>query len=359
MNKKFALFFISIFISLLISPVALAQSNVEVRAQIDSIELNEQTQEGIHIIFSASDSDGNTYLVDSSESLLDRVRYDLSEGQEVLLQTVEYEDGTSQVFLVDVIRTSSILWIALFFALVVIVVGKKRGISSLVGLAITFLILFGLIVPQIIQGTDPVLITIFGSAIILLVNLPLTHGFNKRTFYAYLSTLVGLSLAWIFSVVFVHLANLSGLGSEESSLLFLTTEAIKLPSGLLLAGIILGAVGVLDDIAITQTETVSELHQTNPNLTAKELYNKAMNVGRHHIASVVNTLVLAYAGVALPIFLLFSLRDDMGFMRLLNEEIIAEEVIRTLAGTTALILLVPISTWMATRIYKLKKSKEN
>lgn len=127
-----------------------------------------------------------------------------------------------------------------------------------------------------------------------------------------------------------------------------------MPAGLLLAGIILGAVGVLDDIAITQTETVAELHEANPKLSSSELFKRGMQVGRHHIASVVNTLVLTYAGVALPIFLLFALREDMGFMRLLNEEMIAEELVRTLAGTAALILLVPISTWFATRIYNNK-----
>jgi len=337
--------------------VAGAQSSQEIKATITSIDLVELVDEKTHIIFTATDNNGHAYTVDSDESLLDQVRYDLRDGQQVLLQQITYADGTEQIFLVDVVRTNSLLWIALFFSALVVLIGRKRGVSSLVGFAITCVILFGLIVPQILNGVDPVLITVIGSALILLVNLPLTHGFNKRTFYAYASTLIGLTFAWLFSTLFVHFSNLSGLGSEETALLFLTTDAIQLPSGLLLAGIILGAVGVLDDIAITQTETVAELHEANPGLTPKELYKKAMSIGRHHIASVVNTLVLAYSGVALPVFLLFALRDDMSFTRLLNEEIIAEEIIRTIAGTSALILLVPISTWFATRIYAKSRTK--
>ncbi|MBT4856698.1 YibE/F family protein [Candidatus Uhrbacteria bacterium] len=328
-----------------------AQSSTEITATINSIDLIEETSDGTHIIFTAVDGGGEVFIVDSAESMLGETRYDLKDGQRVLLQILTRSDGTTDVFLVDVVRTNILFWIIGLFSLLVVAIGRKRGVMSLIGLAITCLVLFGLIVPQILIGTDPVFITIIGSALILLVNLPLTHGFNKRTFYAYISTLIGLFFAWLFSTLFVHFASLSGLGSEETALLFLTTDAIELPSGLLLAGIILGAVGVLDDIAITQTETVSELHDANPSLSAKELYRKAMSVGKHHIASVVNTLVLAYAGVALPVFLLFALRDDMGLVRFLNEEIIAEELIRTVAGTGALILLVPISTLIATRLY--------
>ncbi len=334
---------------MIIAAPAQAQTNIEIKATIQSLSVSEDSS-----VFTAVDSEGNEYVVDSKDAYVEGVRHNLKKGQEVLLQEVSLPDGSTDFFLSDVVRTNSLLWAVLLFAIVVIVVGKKRGFSSLVGLIITLAVLFGVIIPQILSGADPVIVTVFGSAIILLVNLHLTHGFNKQTFSAYLSTLIGLLLAWGFSAAFVSIANLSGLASDESSLLFLTIDTISLPSGLLLAGFILGAVGVLDDIAITQTETVAEIHDANPKLKTKELYNKAMNVGRHHIASVVNTLVLAYAGVALPMFLLFALRDDISFMRLLNEEVIAVELMRTLSGTMALILLVPISTYMATRLFKKK-----
>jgi uncharacterized membrane protein len=347
MNKLFQILFVFILVILIGPQAAQAQTNIEIKATIQSLTVTEGSS-----VFTAVDSQGTEYTVDSSQSLVGELRYSLKEGQDVLLQRVSLPDGTTDVFLADVVRTNGLLLAVLFFAIVVVAVGRKRGFSSLVGLAITLAVLFGVIIPKILTGTDPVMITVLGSAVILLVNLHLTHGFNKQTFSAYLSTLIGLLLAWGFSAAFVSIANLSGLASDESALLFLTIDTISLPSGLLLAGFILGAVGVLDDIAITQTETVAELHSANPKMKTKELYTKAMNVGRHHIASVVNTLVLAYAGVALPVFLLFALRDDIGFMRLLNEEVIAVELMRTLSGTIALILLVPISTYMATRLFK-------
>ncbi len=353
MKKIFQIVLVLIFAVTIGSSTVHAQMNNEIKATISSITTS-QEQEGERVVFTAVDNEGVEYLIDSEDSYIETVRFDLKQGQKVLLQQSELPDGTVQYFLIDVVRTNAILWMVLLFSVIVIAVGRIRGVSSLVGLAITLAVLFGIIVPKILAGSDPVMVTVIGSAIILLVNLHITHGFNKRTFYAYLSTLAGLLLAWAFSAAFVSLSSLSGLASDESSLLFLTIDTIKLPSGLLLAGFILGAVGVLDDIAITQTETVAEIHDANPELSTKELYVKAMNVGRHHIASVVNTLVLAYAGVALPMFLLFALREDIGIMRLLNEEVIAVELMRTLSGTIALILLVPISTYMATRLFKKK-----
>ncbi|MFC1787959.1 YibE/F family protein, partial [Patescibacteria group bacterium] len=213
-------------------------------------------------------------------------------------------------------------------------------------------VLFGFVFPQILNGLDPVLATVIGSIVILLVNMHLSHGINKKTFVAFLSTFVGLILVYVFAKFFVALTQLSGQASDEAALLFQTTDQIALPAGLLLATIILGATGVLDDITITQSETVGELIDTNPAMDRKEIYQRAMRIGRHHIASVVNTLVLAYAGVAMPLFLLFMLREDIGILRFINEEVVAEEIVRTIAGTLALVLLVPLSTWFAVMAQK-------
>jgi len=350
MQKLLLLLCLPVFI-LFARPVY-AQSSQEIRATVDTITLDETVNGVRHVVFSATDKAGDQFTVDSGDSYLQGIKYNIRPGQDVLLQLVDFGDGSpSTVFLVDVVRFNALVLIGLLFALLTIVVGYARGGFALLGLGITVAILFGYILPQILAGHNPVLVTILGSIVILAVNMHLTHGWNKRTWYGFLSTVIGLLFVWGFAEVFVWFAQLSGLASEEVSLLFLTTDQIALPTGLLLAGIILGATGVLDDIAVTQTETVEELKQTDPTLSQKDLFLKAMNIGRHHIASVVNTLVLAYAGVALPIFLLFYLREDMSIWRFINEELVAEEMIRTLAGTMALILLVPISTWMATLVH--------
>ncbi|MDA1038204.1 MAG: YibE/F family protein [bacterium] len=331
-----------------------AQSSDEVRAVITQVV--EQSDEGglRYALFEAVDSDGVLYRIDTREGYLEELRYNLNEGQKILLQVIDEADGSTTVFFMDVVRTNALIWITLFFALVAVIVGRLRGVFALVGLAVTLLVLFALILPRILSGADPVVTTVLGSLVILAVNMHLSHGLSRRTFMAFLSTVVGLILVVVFAKLFVGFAHLSGLASEEAALLYLKSTNLSIPSGLLLAGIILGAVGVLYYIAITQSETVSELIEADSRLSAKELYKRAMRVGRHHIASVVNTLVLAYAGVALPLFLLFLATGSIETWRFLNEEVVAEEIIRTIAGTVGLIFLVPISTWFAVLSQKKK-----
>lgn len=340
----------------LVAPLPLlthAQSSQEIRAEVQRITVDETVDDIRHVIFTAEDAEGTTYTVDSADSYLEGIRYTVRPGQDVLLQLVDFGDGSEPVvYLVDVVRTRSLLLIGILFAILTLIVGGLRGGYALAGLGVTLVVLFGFILPQILAGQNPVLVTVAGSIVILAVNMHLTHGWNRTTFYSFLSTAIGLGLVWVFGSAFVAFSQLSGVASEEASLLFLTVEALHSPGGLLLAGIILGAVGVLDDIAITQSETVQELKRTDPSLTRKELFVKAMHIGRHHIASVVNTLVLAYAGVALPLFLLFYVREDLTVWRFLNEELVAEEIVRTLAGTITLILIVPIATWCATLAHK-------
>ncbi len=354
MNRLLLL--IALVITSFFPTIALAQSSQEIRATVRNVVIDETVDDLRHVVFTAEDAEGLIYTIDSADSYTAGIHYDLREGQDVLLQTVSRADGSQDVFLVDVVRRGALTWIVVLFAIITIAVGAFRGGMALIGLVVTVAILFGFILPRILAGADPVGITIIGGLVILAVNMHLTHGANRRTLAAFGSTAIGLGLVWILSHLFVWAAQLSGVASEEAALLFLTADNIAVPSGLLLAGIILGAVGVMDDIAITQTETVVELKNANPALDRRSLFVSAMRVGRHHIASVVNTLVLAYAGVALPLFLLFLLREDITIWRFINEELIAEELIRTLAGTTALVLLVPIATWFATYVVSSGKS---
>ena len=319
----------------------------EVRARVTEIISDEMIDGQRQVVFRA-EADGQSFLLDTSASLLDGLRHEVKIGDQVYLQVIWEGEQVISVFFVDVVRTASLFWIVCLFALVIIIVGRMRGVASLLGLGMTLLILFAFIIPYMLKGADPVLVTVIGSLIILAVNMHLSHGFNKSTLLAFGSTAAGLSLVWLFSNVFVRFARLSGMASEEAILLQYNADSIAAPTGILLAAIILGAVGVLDDIAITQSETVAELREANPKLSQKELFVAAMRVGRHHIASTVNTLVLAYAGVALPLLLLFMHTQGVDALRFLNEEPVAEEIVRTLAGTLALILTVPISTWLAT-----------
>jgi uncharacterized membrane protein len=329
-----------------------AEGEREVRATVTQIE-SQAIVDGIaQAVFTAVDDDQVNYTVDTNQGYVQGSRYDLEVGDQVILQILTNPDGSTTAFFKDVVRLKVLLWILIFFAAMTALVGRARGVFALIGLGLTLTILFGWLYPTILAGADAVSSTVIASIVILAVNMALSHGVGRGTQVAFGGTVIGLVLALIFAKIFVEVANLSGLVSEEASLLALNVGTVALPRGILLAGIILGAVGVLDDITITQGETVAELAKANPKLDRRELYRRAMSVGRHHIASTVNTLVLAYAGAATPLFLLFLATRGTSVLGFINEEIISEEIVRTLAGTCALVLTVPISTWLATLAQK-------
>ncbi len=319
----------------------------KVEARIVEIRSSELLDGGVsQYVFTAQTVYEETFVVDTADSFVAGVGFRLHAGDLVDLRVIDVEGGT-EVYLDDLHRQTGVWWIIGFFAGVTLLVGLLRGLLSLVGLMVTIAILIGGLFPLILTGADPILATVAASAVILGVNMHLAHGLKRQTFLAFLSTLGGLALVLIFTHVFLAVARLSGLASEDGALLFWELDPVQVPVGILAAGIILGAVGVLDDIAITQSEIVSELLLANPHVTRKELFQKAMRVGRHHIASAVNTLILVYAGASLPAFLLF-MNQFGSTQEFLQNEIVAEEVVRTLAGTSALVLLVPLSTWLAT-----------
>jgi uncharacterized membrane protein len=238
---------------------------------------------------------------------------------------------------------------ALFLALALLF-SRRRGLGAIVGLSITALVLARFIVPAIVEGRSPLMVSLLGALVITLTSIYLAHGLNLRTSIAVGSTLVTLVLAWGLAIAFVTMGRLFGLGSEEAFYLQLAPAAQLNMRGLLLGGIILGALGVLDDITTAQAAAVDELHRANPSLDARELYRRGLSVGREHITALVNTLFLAYAGASLPLFILFTIYTEVPVWVALNSEFVAEEVVRTLVGSMALILAVPITTAAAATI---------
>ncbi|MFA6131437.1 MAG: YibE/F family protein [Patescibacteria group bacterium] len=233
----------------------------------------------------------------------------------------------------------------LFFAVLAVFIGRTRGLLALVAMCGTGGVLFFGIFPAILAGYDPVFVTVLGSMIILCINFPLSHGWNQETLAGFLGALGGLILVIIFSELAVWLTGLNGMGSDDVIDLLSRAEVIA-PAKLLLAGIILGAVGFLDDVTMNQTEVVAELHEANPHLSHAKLFMYTMAVGRHRIASTINTLFLAYAGAAMPLFLLFLL-EQQGITNFFEADVVAEEIVRILAGSIALCLTIPLSTAFA------------
>lgn len=254
------------------------------------------------------------------------------------------------------IRDHNRLWpitiiVAIFFV-VAVIIGRRKGVGAIVGLAISIVVLAKFIVPALANGHSPVLVILGGASAITIVSFYIGHGFKRATSIALLGTLATLVVAIAMSYGAVWLAHLFGLGSEAAFYLQLNPELQLDVRGLLLAGIIVGTLGVLDDITINQVAVVRELQDANKKLSKKELYTRALRVGKDHIASLINTLALAYAGTSLPIFLAFVTSDLLPLWVIINEEYIAEELVRTFVGSTALILAVPIATIVAVTLMK-------
>ncbi|MFF7767064.1 YibE/F family protein [Streptomyces massasporeus] len=269
----------------------------------------------------------------------------LKEGQEVVVAYEPSAPKDLQYSVTDINRRLPMGLLAGIFALAVVVVGRLRGVMALVALAISFMVLNFFILPAILQGSNPLVVAVVGASAIMLIALYLCHGLSARTSVAVLGTLISLLLIGILGSVFIDWAALTGNTDDNTGLIHGLYPTIDM-SGLLLAGVIIGSLGVLDDVTVTQTSAVWELHEANPSMGWRGLYRAGIRIGRDHIASVVNTLVLAYAGAALPLLLLFSIaQSSVGTVA--NSELVAEEIVRTLVGSIGLVASVPVTTALA------------
>jgi uncharacterized membrane protein len=242
-----------------------------------------------------------------------------------------------------------VLWlVALFFAGAVVLLGRMRGLAALGGLVASLGVLFWFVLPGILDGKPPVAVAAVGAALIAYIALYVAHGFRPLTTVALIGTLGALALTTLLSWVVVEAAQLTGFASEEASYLTLFSEELDF-RGLILAGIVLGAMGALDDVTVTQASAVWELRAADRAMTPRGLFRAGLRIGRDHIASTVNTLVLAYAGAAMPLLALFVL-SEQSFGSLANSEAVATEIIRTLVGSIGLVAAVPFTTWLAAHI---------
>jgi uncharacterized membrane protein len=272
--------------------------------------------------------------------------YLLRPGDRVLVTVSKTPENVVNAYFVDHVRSTSLLWLLGIFAAAILLISRWKGLRSLVSMAFSLFVIVGYIIPHILAGEDPLTVSIIGSAILLAVTLYLTYGWNLKTHAAVLSMILSLLLTGALAAVFVVFARLNGSGDENSMFLVQSLAASINLRGLLLGGMIIGALGVLDDLVTTQASAVFELHAANPDLGLRGLFRSAMRIGQDHVAATVNTLVLAYAGAALPMLLLFSLaRGDYG--NLVNFAFVAEEIVRTLVGSLGLIAAVPLTTVLA------------
>lgn len=271
------------------------------------------------------------------------------QGDKVLVAASFGLEGRAYYYVVDYVRTGKIWLLVALFIITLIFVGRLKGIKSLLALILSFIVITKFIIPRILAGSSPLIITIIGSIFIILLIIYITEGWRPRAHLAVISIFFSLVLTILLSDFFVYITKLTGAASEEVLFLFnIEGTSINL-TGLLLAGIIIGALGVLDDVVISQVAATEEIAKAGNNLSKKEIYKKSYSVGVSHIASMTNTLFLAYAGASLPLLVLFVSGESAfnNIWQAVNTELIATEIVRTLSGSIGLILSVPIATLIA------------
>jgi uncharacterized membrane protein len=289
--------------------------------------------------------DGQHLTVPQQSSSQDPVQKSYEAGDSVLVTRQEGPDG-NQYFISDHARGFPLWTLGIAFCLFVIAVARRQGALSLLGMAFSTAIILRFIIPGIVSGADPVLISVIGALAIMSSSLFLAHGVTTKTFVAFAGTALCLALTALLASFVIGFAKLTGLAEEHSITLAIVTNGAINAEGLLLGSIIIGALGVLDDVTVAQSSAVFELRRANATLGTNALFSRGMAIGRDHIASTVNTLFLAYAGAALPLLIILSLQTEPANI-LLNREFLATEIARTIVGSIGIIAAVPITTGIA------------
>ena len=271
----------------------------------------------------------------------------LHPGDDIYVNMTVLSDGTASFSFYDYQRATPMWILTIVFVGAVLVLGRWRGFGAIAGLVASLAVIVKFLLPSILDGNSPVMVAIVAASLIAFIALYLAHGITLPTSVALLGTFASLAVTAVLSLLFVSWSNLTGLSDESA--LYLTSLGVSVDlQGIVLAGFVIGALGVLDDVTVTQVAAVAELHTAQPDLGPGRLYRSAVTIGRDHISATVNTLFLAYAGAALPLLLLFT-QTNQSVGSLAGREVIATEIIRSLVGSIGLVSAVPITTWLAVK----------
>lgn len=276
-------------------------------------------------------------------------KWGLSVGDKIIVTEFNFGEF-SDYQITEIYRTNSIVWFVLIYFILVLLVGGWQGLGSVLGLAVSILVILKVIIPMTLAGWDPVWVSILGGLCVLLPSIYFSHGFNAKTTIALLGTMLGLFVTGLLAAIALNSISLTGLGGEESLFLVSDSAGVLNMRSILLASMIIGGIGLIDDVTVSQIAVIREIYEENKNISVRRLYKKAMNVGKDHIASMVNTLFLAYTAASLPlIMLLVDQGADLSYI--VNIEAFAEEIARTLVASSGLIITVPITTFIGAYLY--------
>lgn len=281
------------------------------------------------------------------------VNLEINKGDKILVNIEEYPDQQFMFYITDFYRLNGLLGLIILFAVLVILIGGKQGIKTLISLGISILLIFYILIPQTLNGISPLLLALGISVVVAVITLLLISGFNKKTLAAILGTLGGLIIAIIVSVIFSKLSYLTGLSTEEARSFSYKHPEIS-AQGIFFAGIIIGALGAVMDVAMSIASSLNEIKQAKPDINFKQLIKSGINVGKDIMGTMSNTLIFAYVGASLPLLLLYA---DFGgsYQTFVNFDFIADEIVRSLGGSIGLICVIPITALIGSFFYSNKK----
>jgi uncharacterized membrane protein len=291
-----------------------------------------------------------------SEQLIEDSAFPVKEGDKVYVRYMSTKEGDEFYTIQEPYRLDSLLLIFIVFIAVVLLFGGKQGFLSIVALFLSFGGIFKFLFPEILTGGNVIVIATVGALLSLFIVMYLTHGFTRLTTAAFLGCTLSVLVTLFLAKYAVAITSLTGFASEESVYLNLATGGHLDFVALLVGGIIIGVIGVIDDVAITQASVVNQLRHADLKLSASQLYTKALKVGKDHMGAVINTLILAYAGASLPLVLLIYVSNTPA-LELINREVLATEIVRGIVGSIGLILAVPLTTLIA--VFLMRGDKEN
>ena len=312
--------------------------------QVDMGEITQEYQI-VSVRVTEGEYEGQTFEIDHGKRQLRPDGFMLESGDKLLVSINKGPDGTIYPYFVDYVRKQPLLILVLIFIVAAILVSGWKGVRSLLSIGFSVVVILYFIVPRILDGQNPIVISLIGSFVFLAVTQYLVYGWTLKTHIAMVGIIFAVLVTGVLAVVFVDFSYLSGFGDENSMYLMSVAGNINIKN-LLVASIIIGTLGVLDDLVIGQTSAVMEIYLANNNLTFRQRFRGSMNIGRDHVAATVNTLLLAYLGASLSMFLLFSI-NRVDVLNLININYIAEEIVRSLVGTLGLFMAVPITTAVA------------
>ncbi|MBU5293922.1 YibE/F family protein [Anaerosalibacter bizertensis] len=279
-------------------------------------------------------------------------------GDKVVISIEEFEDGNLSINITDYFRQNYIVYLSIIFILLIIVVGRKKGLKAVISLGITMFAILKILLPMLLKGRNPIPLTILISIGVTVITMFIISGINSKSIAAILGTSGGVLIAGVIAYYIGTKAKLTGLSSEEAMMLTYIPQEVNFNfNSLLFSGIILGSLGAVMDVGISISSSIEEVYNANKKLTRKELFSAGMNVGKDVMGTMTNTLILAYTGSSIPLLLLF-MAYETSLMKVLNLDIIATEVIRSISGSIGLVLTIPLTAFISSILIKRREKKE-